>query len=376
MLELGWTCGLFAAAAPVWSWTIGPWQRAALAAALAAGLCLLLGHILLPWLGRHCPERVANRLDALYELQRGKQATPTMGGLFLIAAVCAAAGLLCRHDDAAVVCTLAVTLGLAAVGLADDLAKLSGASDGLQATKKLICQTLVAAPAVGWWLLATGGQPAQAVPWFGPLALSEGALFAVGLLCVIGTANAVNLTDGLDGLAAGCGAITLLGLMAVMAGLAGNVTGARPPVETPWEAVVLAAAAGGALVAFLWFNRHPARVFMGNTGALACGGLIGAVALTTGHALALAAVGGVFVAETLSVIVQRVVRRTVGWRALHCAPLHHHFQLVGWDERKVVRRFWAAAVFCALAGIGLSAVGNSGAHYVARQSISLPPSTR
>lgn len=342
MFRFDFTLTVLAAADPLWTWTIGPWQRAAMAAALAAGLCWALGRALLPWLERHCPERVTNRLDALYALHSHKQNTPTMGGLFVVAAICTVAAILCRNDDPAVVATLAETLGLAGVGWADDLAKRHGR--GLTPGRKLLLQILVAAPAIGWWILASGG-PALFVPFLGAVSLSDGALFALGLLCIVGSANAFNLTDGLDGLAAGCGVLAHLGLIAVMACREWTRSGHASTM--PWEPLVLAAIGAGALAAFLWFNRFPARVFMGNTGALACGGMLGALAFTTGNAMALVLVGGVFVVETLSVIVQRAARRFANIRVLRCAPLHHHWQLCGWDEPKIVRRFWLAAAMCA-----------------------------
>lgn len=342
MFRFDFLLTVLAVADPLWTWTIGPWQRAAMAAALAAGTCWTLGRALLPWLERHCPERVTNRLDALYALHRHKQDTPTMGGLFVVAAICTVAAVLCRNDDPAVVATLAETLGLAGVGWADDLAKRHG--HGLTPGRKLLLQILVAAPAIGWWILASR-DPALFVPFHGAVSLPEGALFALGLLCVVGSANAFNLTDGLDGLAAGCGVLAHLGLIAVMA--CSQWTRSDNPSAMPWEPMVLAAIGAGALAAFLWFNRFPARVFLGNTGALACGGMLGALAFTTGNALALLFVGGVFVVETLSVIVQRAARRFANIRVLRCAPLHHHWQLNGWDEPKIVRRFWLAAAVCA-----------------------------
>lgn len=359
-------------AAAVWSWTIGPWTRSALAAGLGASACLILGYLALPWLRRRCPERVANRLDALYQLHRGKQATPTMGGLFLVAAIAATAGLICQRDDPAIVCTLSTMFALAGVGLADDLAKLRGHSQGLAVATKLVLQCLVVAPIVGWWLMAGQGLPQQTLPLHGPVEISPYGLFGLGLLCVVGSANAMNLTDGLDGLAAGCGAIALAGLVTAMAFRPQQIWA----TDMPWEAVVLLAAAAGALTAFLWFNRHPARVFMGNIGALACGGLLGAAALSTGQALLLVVVGGVFVAETASVILQRSARRFAGVRPLRCAPLHHHFQLAGWGEPQIVRRFWAAALVCAALGVGLTAATPQPAASLARHSAVAPPRER
>lgn len=340
--------GLFAATQV--TWILEPSQRIALAAATAAALCLLLGAAMLPWLRQHGAERVVNRLDALYALQRHKQGTPTLGGLFVTAAIGVSALLWCAHGDPAVACALAIMAGLAAVGLADDAVKLRGLASGLSPLRKLLFQTLVVGPAVAWWALAAEAQGPclTLVPGYGPVAPPLPTLVGLGVLCVLGSANAVNLTDGLDGLAAGCSVCTLLGLLAAMTGAFTWLGTGGAPVEIAWEPAVLTAIAAGAAAAFLLFNRHPARVFMGNTGALALGGLIGALALTTGYALWLVPLGGVFVVETLSVVVQRTGRRLLGVRVLHCAPLHHHLQLSGWHERRAVRWLWGAAAACAV----------------------------
>jgi phospho-N-acetylmuramoyl-pentapeptide-transferase len=159
---------------------------------------------------------------------------------------------------------------------------------------------------------------------------------------LVGSANAVNLTDGLDGLAGGC---------FVVAAAALAIAGTATATTASAEATVLLSAACGSVLAFLWFNCHPAAVFMGNCCSLALGGILGAAAIVARQELLLAIVGGVFVAETLSVIVQIISLRWRQRRVLRCAPLHHHFQLAGWPESKIVVRFWIAGVACAALGL-------------------------
>ncbi|MEX0585561.1 MAG: phospho-N-acetylmuramoyl-pentapeptide-transferase, partial [Pirellulales bacterium] len=182
-----------------------------------------------------------------------------------------------------------------------------------------------------------------------------GVLFIpVAVLVIVGSSNAVNLTDGLDGLAGGCVivAAAALGIVAHASGHAGlaeylNLT--RMPGSH--EMLVLVGGLIGALLGFLWFNCHPAQVFMGDTGSLPLGGLLGLLAVVTRQELLLLLVGGVFVAETLSVIVQVGCFRLTGQRVFRCAPLHHHFQFLGWPESKIVVRFWIAAALCAVVGV-------------------------
>jgi phospho-N-acetylmuramoyl-pentapeptide-transferase len=241
---------------------------------------------------------------------------------------------------------------MALVGAVDDLVKLRTPRAGLGWKGKLLGQFLVAAiPAAcfysGWC------EPADE-----PLMVPSGAgtLFGTWLIVpwcmvvIVATTNAVNITDGLDGLATGC-----LALAVTAVGVVTYLCAAGPAREL----VVVAGAMLGALVGFLPLNRHPAQVFMGNVGSLALGGLLGYLALATGTEFWLPLVGGVFAAEVVSVILQIGSVNLLGKRVLLCAPLHHHFEFLGWAEAKVVRRFWVAAACCAVAGVGLSLAGSS-----------------
>jgi phospho-N-acetylmuramoyl-pentapeptide-transferase len=257
-----------------------------------------------------------------------------------------------------VVIVLVNLIGLAAIGAVDDLKKLSGRSSGLSATTKLAAQLAVAA-VVAVWLFSVqhalpGGTDLQipiigvTVPlgvWFVPLAV----------VVIVGSSNAVNLTDGLDGLAGGC-LITTTAAMAVLAYVAGHVelAGYLGVAHMPeaGETVVIAGAMIGGILGFLWFNCQPAQVFMGDTGALSLGGTLGLLAVIARQELLLLIVGAVFVAEAGSVILQVTSCRWRGRRVFRCAPLHHHFQLVGWAENKIVTRFWIVSMLCALVGLG------------------------
>jgi phospho-N-acetylmuramoyl-pentapeptide-transferase len=223
---------------------------------------------------------------------------------------------------------LVAVVGMAGVGAIDDAVKLRSGRRGLRPRHKLALQFPVALTAA---LLVHHAHVEPGV-WFVPLAA----------LVLVASANAVNLTDGLDGLAGGC---------FVVAAAALAVAGAWTATAGSGEAKVLLSAACGSVLAFLWFNCHPAAVFMGNCGSLALGGILGAAAIVARQELLLAIVGGVFVAETLSVIVQIVSLRWRQRRVLRCAPLHHHFQLAGWPESKIVVRFWIAGVACAALGL-------------------------
>jgi phospho-N-acetylmuramoyl-pentapeptide-transferase len=179
-------------------------------------------------------------------------------------------------------------------------------------------------------------------------------LVPLATVAIVGSSNAVNLADGLDGLAGGC-LVCATGAVAVVCYASGHAQWADylgiPHIAGAGEMVVVAAAIVGGLLAFLWFNCHPASVFMGDAGSLPLGGLLGLLAVIARQELLLVAIGGVFVAEATSVIVQVASFRITGRRVFRCAPLHHHFQLQGWPEDKIVVRFWIAAVLCALAGL-------------------------
>lgn len=316
--------------------------QAALAAALALAIWLVAGRRFVAWLARHCPEPNKSPSDDLRALNAQRPPTPTMGGLLLVVSVLAPLAMVRGLDAPALPAIVVAVAGLAAVGAVDDLIKLRSSRRGLGARAKLVAQGVVALAAAAALI-----QPAQAAS---PTALeltSRGAAFVPwAALVIVASANAVNLTDGLDGLAGGCflAAAAALGLAAyARGGEQGDVC------------VLLAAAAAGTL-ALLSFNCHPAAVFMGNVGSQSLGAVLGVAAVAARLEWLLLVAGGVFVVEALSVIVQVVSFRTRGRRVFRCAPLHHHFQLLGWPQRTIVARFWLAAALCA--GIGVVEFGS------------------
>ena len=331
--------------------------RAGLVGSVALLLSLVLGAIWVRSVGRRLGEPIRSGSDEVRRLHRHKKATPTMGGLFVVVSLLIAVVLGVGIANRLVQIGLFLTVGLTGLGALDDVTKLFGKRNGLSRRAKFWGQTAIAF-ATAWmlygYLQTTLGSVELTIPgfdWRMPLGL---AFVPWATLVLVGASNSVNLTDGLDGLAGGClvwttGAIGLIALA-----LGDSTWAARlgiDPLPTAAEAGLLASALGGAVLGFLWFNRHPARVFMGDTGSLPLGGLLGLVALAIRQELLLLVVGGVFVVETLSVILQIGSCRLRGRRVFRCAPLHHHFQFLGWSERKIVRRFWLASAACALLGI-------------------------
>jgi phospho-N-acetylmuramoyl-pentapeptide-transferase len=331
--------------------------RASLAAIASFFLAVLLGPRLIAWLRARFREPIKSASAEVRRLHRDKESTPTMGGLFIVAGLMAGAILFGDLENRYLLLALFVAAGLAIVGAVDDLAKLRGPGNGISARAKLAGQLVVAtiAAIVVYQdhagladglalpppLFATG---ISLGPWFIPLAV----------LVIVGSSNAVNLTDGLDGLAGGC-LIFAVASMTALTYAAGHAGWAAylhvPRIPGCGEMTVLAAGMIGGIVGFLWFNCHPAQVFMGDTGALPLGGLLGLLAVIARQELLLVIVGGVFVVEAASVILQVGWYKWRGRRIFLCAPLHHHFQFRGWPENKIVVRFWIAAALCALVGL-------------------------
>ncbi len=298
------------------------------------------------------------RLDGPERHLIEKRGTPTMGGVLILFALTASTLLWADLRNIYVWAVLFVTLGYGALGLADDYMKLSKRNHrGVSARMKLIAQTvigLIAAAAIAYstrGALGTG----LAIPFFKEVLIPLGVFFPVfGMLVMLGASNAVNLTDGLDGLAI-VPAIIAAGVFALIAYLVGNRVFADylqlNPVPGAGELGVFLAALIGAGIGFLWFNAPPAAVFMGDTGSLALGGALGAVAVATKHEIVLLIVGGLFVLETVSVIIQVFWYKRTGRRVFLMAPLHHHFEKKGWAEPTIVIRFWIISVILALAGL-------------------------
>ena len=331
--------------------------RASLSAMASFALALLLGPRLIGWLRVRFREPIKSDSAGVRLLHRAKQSTPTMGGLFIVAGLVAGVLAFGQLDNRYLQTALVVAMGLAAVGVIDDLAKLHGNSSGISARAKLLGQLAVASLAAVLIYRHQASLP-EAFQLQLPLL---GTSFSLGLgfiplaaIVIVGTSNAVNLTDGLDGLAGGClifatGAMGLVVYATGHAGLAHYLN--LPRIPGSGEMTVLAGAMIGGVLGFLWFNCHPAQVFMGDTGSLPLGGLLGLLAVVARQEFLLLLVGGVFVAEAASVILQVGYYKWRRRRIFLCAPLHHHFQLKGWPESRIVVRFWIASALCAILGV-------------------------
>lgn len=288
------------------------------------------------------------RKGVLAPEHQSKVGTPTMGGLMLIGLVLLTTLLVCDLTHPMVQCCLLVTFVTAFLGFLDDYAKITKkSSDGVSGWFKIALQALAAIGCAAYLYNVIPGVTEVMIPFYGMVDL--GLLFIpFALLVIIGTSNAVNLTDGLDGLASGCTIITGVAYLVITAavsfGMDLNLTG-----------FVLAIIS--ACIGFLWFNCNPARVFMGDTGSLALGGALGTVAVCTGSAFILVIIGGVFVAEALSVMIQvgwfKLSRKLYGEgrRFFRMAPIHHHFEKGGLSETQVCVRFWIVSFFLAVTGL-------------------------
>ncbi|SKA92408.1 Phospho-N-acetylmuramoyl-pentapeptide-transferase [Prosthecobacter debontii] len=308
------------------------------------------------------PIRTAEEVHKLYELHGKKAGTPTMGGILILGSIVLSTLLWAKWDNVMVWTILFTTIGLGALGFRDDYLKISKKNaKGVSARTKLVWQTGVAVIAA--FLMAYAVPPDEGitlralyVPFVKDAVISDMNIFAVGLfaLIIVGASNAVNLTDGLDGLATGCSLTTALaytgfGYICGNAKYSDYLGVAHHTLAN--EIPIVAMALAGACVGFLWFNAHPARMFMGDTGSLALGGCIATIAIGCKQEIILALVGGVFVMEALSVMIQVFSFKTRGKRVFRMAPIHHHFELGGWHENQVIVRFWAMSLFFALLGL-------------------------
>jgi len=287
-----------------------------------------------------------------------KAGTPTMGGALILVGIAVATLLWGDLTSRYVWIVLLTTLAFGAIGGVDDWLKLTrGSSEGLRARTKFFWQT-IAGLIAGTVLYATATTPVETalmLPLLKDFAIPLGLLFIpLTWLVVVGASNAVNLTDGLDGLAV-LPTVLVGGALGVFAYLSGNVVFAEylgiPYVVGAGELVVFAGALVGAGLGFLWFNTYPAQVFMGDVGALALGAALGMVAIVVRQEIVLFIMGGIFVAETVSVMIQVLWYKRTGRRIFRMAPLHHHFELKGWPEPRLVVRFWIITVVLVLVGL-------------------------
>ncbi len=282
-----------------------------------------------------------------------KAGTPTMGGLLIMSAVVISTLLWGRLSEPRVWMTLAIGTAFCVVGFADDWAKISRkSSDGLSGKSRLLIEFVIAGVAVWICVAHLGHSTVISIPFSKGFNPDLGRLYVpFGALVIVGTANAVNLTDGLDGLAIGP-VMTAALTFGLLAYLVGSEAYARQLallyVPGAAELAVLTVTLAGAGMGFLWYNTYPASIFMGDTGSLPLGGILGALAVLTHNELLLLIIGGVFVMETLSVIIQVVSFKTTGKRVFAMAPVHHHFEKKGWEEPKIIVRFWIISIVLAL----------------------------
>ena len=320
-------------------------------------LSFLLGPGIIRWLRSRQPEGQPIRDDGP-QSHMVKRGTPTMGGVLILLAISIATLLWADLGNGYIWSVLVVTIGYGMVGFADDYLKLTRRSSrGLSGKVKLLLLVAVGLVTVYWIRHLTPEPLASglAIPFLKDVLLPLGIFFVPwALLVLVGSSNAVNLTDGLDGLAIMPALITAA-CFALIAYMAGNFVFSNYLqihfVRGAGELAVFCGALVGAGLGFLWFNAPPATVFMGDTGSLAIGGALGAVSVVTKHEFVLAIIGGLFVLETVSVIVQVISFRLTGKRVFRMAPLHHHFERKGWAEPTIVIRFWIIALVLALVGL-------------------------
>jgi len=332
--------------------------RSGAAVVTALMVSFLLGPSIISWLKKRQVRGQPIRDDGPQSHLLTKQGTPTMGGFLILLAITSSTLLWADLSNGFVWIVLIITCGFGLVGFVDDYLKLTRRnSKGLSGRIKLLAQVLIGFAASLWIikLSPVGIHTHLAVPFFKDLLLNLGWFFVpFAILVMVGASNAVNLTDGLDGLAIGPVMIAA-GCFALIAYLVGNSVFATylqlNYVPGSGELAVFCGALVGASLGFLWFNAPPAMVFMGDTGSLSCGGALGSIAVVTKHELVLAIIGGLFVLETASVIVQVASFKLTGRRVFRMAPLHHHFEQKGWAESTIVIRFWIIASILALAGL-------------------------
>jgi phospho-N-acetylmuramoyl-pentapeptide-transferase len=286
-----------------------------------------------------------------------KKGTPTMGGLMILSGLIVSALLWANLASPYVWIILFVTICFGAIGFYDDYLKVTKQSHlGFSGRSRLVLEFAVALLAT-WAIVATGGPrgASLAMPFVNGFVLDLGWAYVVfGAFVIVAFGNAVNLTDGLDGLAI-VPVMIAAATLGLIAYLVGNLYFAHylgiNHVPLVGDLVVVCGALIGAGVGFLWFNAPPAQIFMGDTGSLALGGLLGAVAVAIKHEIVLAIVGGLFVVEALSVVVQVVSFKMTGKRVFRMAPIHHHFEQLGWSEPQIVMRFWIVAFVLAMFGL-------------------------
>lgn len=331
--------------------------RIAMSALTSFLLAILVGPIAIRWLRKHCGERIDSASETLNRLHANKKDTPSMGGLFIMASVVVSTLLWGNLQNSYVQMGLFVTITFTVLGAMDDWIKIRTTRRGLKAREKLAVQFLLSGVVAVWfYFVQKNVENGLNLVWpVGSWVWPMGILMIPWAAFVItSTSNGVNLTDGLDGLATGCAVFTGSAFVALTY-LAGHHSLAQylsiPFMPGSGEFSIVVGGLVGALLGFLWFNCHPAQVFMGDTGALPIGALLALAALVTRQEVLLVVIGGVFVIETLSVILQISCYRLTGKRLIACSPLHNHFVFRGMHEIKIVTRFWIVSALLAILGM-------------------------
>ena len=331
--------------------------RGILAAVTALALALFIGPTMIAMLSRYQIGQQVRTDGPQSHLQ--KSGTPTMGGGLILVAMGLGTMLWADMSNRFVWILLATTLGFGMIGFYDDYLKLVvGNSKGLAARYKYLAQSVVglAAALTLHHLRQSPAETSLYVPFFKAVAvpMSTAGFLALSYFVIVGTSNAVNLTDGLDGLAI-MPAVMVAAALGVFAYVTGNFKFAMylqiPYIPGVGEVLIFSATIVGAGLGFLWFNSYPAQVFMGDVGALAIGASLGTIAVIVRQELVLFVMGGVFVLESVSVVLQVASFRLTGKRIFRMAPIHHHFELKGWPEPKVIVRFWIISFVLVLAGL-------------------------
>ncbi len=331
--------------------------RIALASISSFLIAILLGPLAIQWLEKRFRERVDSDSERLNEIHASKNATPTMGGIFIIGSILISTLLWADLSNRYVQLGILTASGFALLGAYDDWIKLSTTQNGLKPRQKLFVQILLAGVMAIAVFFTNSGltsgldliMPVTRLTCYLGIFFIPWAIFVL-----VGSSNAVNLTDGLDGLASGC-MVFAGSAFAGLTYLAGHKVMAEylqvPYIPGAGELSIILGAAVGAVLGFLWFNCYPAQVFMGDTGSLPLGALLGLAALVIRQEALLVIAGGIFVVETLSVILQIFWFKRTGNRLIACSPLHNHFLFKGQHEMKIVVRFWICSALLAIIAI-------------------------
>ena len=287
-------------------------------------------------------------MDLGLDGQLEKSGTPTMGGLLIVISILVPTLLLCRLDNIYIIMMIVTTVWIAGIGFIDDYIKIKKkSSDGLSSKQKIILQIAFSFISVAYLFYSAEAAPETSfiVPFFKDLLIPMSPLvfILIGMFVLVGSSNAVNLTDGLDGLAI-LPSVLIAGALGLIAYSMGNQIIADylylPHLKLSGELIVFCGALIGSGIGFLWYNTYPAQIFMGDIGSLTLGAILGILAIILRHELVFAIMAGVFVIETLSVAIQVISFKTRGKRVFLMAPIHHHYELKGWPEPKIIVRFW------------------------------------